>query len=101
MSAGLKTTSAAILALSVSVYIAHNEIGTRREARDQIKQHASVISEAVWTLDRDGSRDYLQLAIQNGRYEELVVKTSDGDVFYSETGTPLETPLDRVLERWA
>jgi signal transduction histidine kinase len=97
MSAGLKITSAAILALFVGVYIAHNEMGTRREARDQIKQHASVISEAVWTLDRDGSRDYLQLAIQNGRYEELVVKTSDGDVFYSGSGTPLETPLDRVL----
>jgi len=99
MSAGLKITSAAILALFVAVYIAHNEMGARREARDQIKQHASVISEAVWTLDRDGSRDYLQLAIQNGRYEELVVKTSDGDMFYSGSGIPLESTLDRVLEK--
>jgi signal transduction histidine kinase len=99
MSAGLKITSAAILALLVGVYIARNEMGARREALDQIKQHASVISEAVWTLDRDGSRDYLQLAIQNGRYEELVVKTSDGDTFYSASGIPLETTLDRVLEK--
>jgi PAS domain S-box-containing protein len=99
MSAGLKITSAAILALFVGAYIAHNEIGARREARDQIKQHASVISEAVWTLDRDGSRDYLQLAIQNGRYEELVVKTSDGDMFYSGSGTPLESTLDLILEK--
>ena len=99
MSAGLKITSAAILALFVAVYIAHNEMGARREAREQIKQHASVISEAVWTLDRDGSRDYLQLAIQNGRYEELVVKTSDGDMFYSGSGTPLESTLDLILEK--
>jgi signal transduction histidine kinase len=83
--------------LFVGVYIAHNEIGARREARDQVKQHASVISEAVWTLDRDGSRDYLQLAIQNAHYEELVVTTSDGDIFYSGSGMPLETTLDRLL----
>jgi signal transduction histidine kinase len=97
MSRGLKISSTAILALLVGVFIARNEIGARREARDQIKQHASVISEAVWTLDRDSARDYLQLAIQNGRYEELVVTGSDGEPFYSRSGTPLETTLDRIL----
>jgi signal transduction histidine kinase len=93
----MRTASAAILALLVCVFIASNEIRARQEARDQIRQHASVISEAVWTLDRDGARDYLELAIQNGRYEHLVVTTSDGEPFYSGSGTPLATTLDRVL----
>ena len=97
MSRGLKIGSAALLALLVGVFIARNEIGARQEARDQIKQHASVVSEAVWTLDRDGARDYLQLAIQNGHYEELVVTASEGEPFYSGTGTPLQTILDRLL----
>jgi signal transduction histidine kinase len=97
MNRGLRTSSAAILALLVIVFIARNEGGARREARDQIKQHASVISEAVWTLDHDSARDYLQLAIQNGQYEKLVVTTSDGAPFYSGSGTPLATTLDRIL----
>lgn len=97
MSGGLRIGSAAVLAVLVVAFIAGNEIRARREARDQIKQHASVISEAVWTLDRDGARDYLQLAIQNGRYENLVVTSSDGEPFYSGSGTPLGTTLDRVL----
>ena len=89
---------AAILALLVGVFIARNEIGARREASDQIRQHANVISEAVWTLDRDGARDYLELAIKNGDYEQLVVTTSDGQPFYSGSGTPLQTTLDRLLD---
>jgi signal transduction histidine kinase len=97
MSGGLRIGAAAILALLVGAFIVRNEIGARREARDQIRQHASVISEAVWTLDRDGARDYLQLAIQNGHYEKLLVTTSDGEPFYSGSGTPLDTSMDRLL----
>ena len=93
-----KIAWAAMLALLVAIFVARNEISARREARDQIRQHASVISEAVWTLDRDGARDYLQLAIENGHYEQLVVTTSDGRPFYSGTGTPLQTTVDRVLD---
>lgn len=97
MKRGLRIGSTAILALLVGIFIARNELGARREARDQLRQHAGVISEAVWALDHDTARDYLQLAIQNGHYEKLVVTTSDGVPFYSGSGTPLETPLDRLL----
>src|SRR5687767_5769236 len=92
MKRGLRIGSTAILALLVGIFIARNELGARREARDQLRQHAGVISEAVWTLDHDSARHYLQLAIQNGHYEKLVVTTSDGAPFYSGSGTPLETP---------
>jgi signal transduction histidine kinase len=98
MSRSTRIGWAAILALLVGVFVAFNEIAARREAREQIRQHANVISEAVWTLDRDGARDYLQLAIKNGHYEKLVVTTNDGEPFYSASGTPLETIADRLLE---
>jgi signal transduction histidine kinase len=88
---------AAILALLVGVFVVLNEIAARREAREQIRRHANVISEAVWTLDRDGARDYLELAIKNGDYEKLVVTTNGGEPFYSGSGTLLETTVDRLL----
>lgn len=87
----------ATLVLALAAFITRTEIDARRDADTQIQQHARVVSGALWSLDRDGPRDYLNLAIQNGNYQALTITTSDGEQFFSAIGSPLRTPADRIL----
>ncbi len=90
---------AAVVILLVTAYILHNEIETRRDAIQKIDRHANVIANALWGLDREGPQDYLRLAIQDGSYEKLTVRTSDGGLFFLGTGSPLASDTDRWLAR--
>jgi len=93
----LSIIPAAFVVLVTGYHIERTEVEARRDAQRQIERHARVISDAMWELDREGRRDYLGLAIRRGNYERLVVTTSDGEPFFSGTGTPLETATDRFL----
>jgi signal transduction histidine kinase/DNA-binding response OmpR family regulator len=97
MSSALKNGSAAAVVLVVAAFIGHNEYRARSEAAAKLEQHARVIANALWNLDRAGPRDYLQQAIQNDHYEVLLVTASDGETFYSGTGLPSSSLVDRVL----
>jgi two-component system cell cycle sensor histidine kinase/response regulator CckA len=88
---------AALLVVAVVGFIAANELSARREAQTAIQAHARVIAQAMWSLDSDSPRDYLELAIRSGQYESLGVTTTENERFFAGTGTPLEGPIDRAL----
>jgi PAS domain S-box-containing protein len=87
----------AVIVLLVAIYIGRNEVDARRTARQHIAEHASIIAKAVWALDRDSPRDYLQQAILTDRYETLRITTSEGEPFYMASGSALVTPTDHLL----
>jgi PAS domain S-box-containing protein len=83
--------------LVVAGFVVHNEVEARDEAAAKLEQHARVIANALWSMDRAGPKDYLQQAIENDGYETLTVIASDGEVFYAGSGLSSASAADRLL----
>jgi PAS domain S-box-containing protein len=90
--------TAAILLL-LAGYIFLNETTARREAQFRMDRHARVISASLSRFDPKDAADYLSEAVQNDAYERLDVTTSDGAVFFSGQGNPLDTGTDLFFDR--
>ncbi len=61
----------------------------------ELYKHAEVISDSLWNYYHLGAAKYLQLAADLKRYENLIVKDVDGEVFISVNGK-----LPGELDQW-
>lgn len=70
----------------------------RAAARSQLDHHAAVVAPALWHLDPDVCRDYLELATRSHGYARLEVRDETGALFSVHTADALRGP-DRWLFR--
>lgn len=69
---------------------------SRLKARESIKQHARVISDALWKWDSGGASEYLKLAAVSNYYERLSVTDTSGEVFLT-VSRPVDNWLDKIF----
>lgn len=57
--------------------------------KEQLRQHAQIMSKRVWAMDRIGVRDYLDLINQLESYKKISITEKDGTLFAEAKGAPL------------
>lgn len=88
-----------LLVLAVFSAIAHLYV-VQSSQRDlnQLKTHATILANDVWTLDKAGAKAYLQLAVNANYYKSLTVTIPEDELFQKVENTPL-TGLSRYLHK--
>ncbi len=82
--------------LGFMVFIMLFEAHDQARRQDEFSDHAEVIKKSLWDYYPTGSAKYLQLAADLKKYEQLLVKDFEGEVFLSVQGKQPER-FDRFL----
>ncbi|MBF0111219.1 MAG: PAS domain S-box protein, partial [Desulfamplus sp.] len=80
----LGTTAAFIILFCLFIFF--YERYEHNKAYFRIKEHAIVISNALWNLNPEGSEEYLSLACKSHKYKNIVVFDTKGNIFQSAEG---------------
>ncbi|MBF0260045.1 MAG: response regulator [Desulfamplus sp.] len=72
---------AALFLLSFCVFVFFYERYVYQKAQSRIKEHAVVISNALWNLDPQGAIEYLTLACKSHNYKTITVSDTKGRIF--------------------
>jgi PAS domain S-box-containing protein len=73
-------------------------INTTRLDKENFKNHATIVADNIWSLNKNGAEAYLQLALQANHYKSLSVSLPVTGSYISVTSPPL-TKLSLFLHR--
>ncbi|MGL1935466.1 MAG: sensor histidine kinase [Fibrobacterales bacterium] len=60
--------------LGFIVFVFYNELSLEKLAQDQLKKHGTIVSNALWNLDKKSPLRYLEEASLNHNYKKLVLR---------------------------
>ncbi|MBF0228665.1 MAG: PAS domain S-box protein [Desulfamplus sp.] len=82
----LTLATAIVFLFSFCLFVYFYEKYEYKKARYRIEQHAVVISNSLWNLNPEGSKEYLSLACKSHNYKIITVIDSKGNLFESAEG---------------
>ena len=79
-----------------SLFVIFSELGALHQARSEIRDHARIVSDALWHFTPRRGSEYLTLACKSHDYKKAVIRQPKGETFLAIDGHRLEG-WDKIL----
>jgi len=79
-----------------SLFVIFSELGALHQARSEIRDHARIVSDALWHFTPRRGSEYLTLACKSHAYKKAVIRQPKGETFLAIDGRRLEG-WDKIL----